>query len=90
MAALDSYLCSTAISLIAKKIPLNATQAMEFLWFRSVLADIPVPFVLRVDMPPADWHIEWVYPEMLMLFSIISYFIKLFYVVISFFKLAYI
>jgi len=90
VAALVSGLGSAANSVIAKKMPLNATQATVLLWLALVLANIPMAFVLREDMPSVGWHIEWVYLVILMLFSGNSYFIKLFCVIISFFKLAYI
>lgn len=90
VAALVSGLGSAANSVIAKKMPLNATQATVLLWLASVLANIPMAFVLREDKPSVGWHIEWVYLVILMLFSCNSYFIKLYCVIISFFKLAYI
>ena len=72
VAALVSGLSSAANSVIAKKMPLNATQATVFLWFASVIANIPMAFVLREDMPSVGWHMEWVYLVIFAVASIIA------------------
>lgn len=69
VAALVSGLGSAADSVIAKKMPLNATQATVLLWLASVIANIPMAFVLREDMPLVGWHLEWVY---LVIFAVAS------------------
>lgn len=72
VAALVSGLGSAANSVIAKKMPLNATQATVLLWLASVVANIPMAFVLREDMPSVGLHIEWVYLVIFAVASIIA------------------
>lgn len=72
VAALVSGLGAAANSVIAKKMPLNATQATVLLWAASVLANIPMAFVLRESMPSVGWHIEWIYMVIFAVASIIA------------------
>jgi drug/metabolite transporter (DMT)-like permease len=72
VAALVSGLGSAANSVIAKKMPLNATQATVLLWFASVLANIPMAFVLHENMPAVGWHVEWLYLVIFAIASIIA------------------
>lgn len=72
VAALVSGLGSAANSVIAKKMPLNAAQATVLLWLASVIANIPMAFVLRENIPSIGWHIEWVYLVIFAIASIIA------------------
>jgi drug/metabolite transporter (DMT)-like permease len=69
VAALVSGLGSAANSVIAKKMPYNATQATVFLWIASVVANIPMAFLLQEHAPSVGWHIQWFY---LVLFAVAS------------------
>jgi S-adenosylmethionine uptake transporter len=72
IAALVSGLGSAANSVIAKKMPVNATQATVLLWAASVVANIPMAFLLRENVPQVGWHIEWLYLVFFTIASIIA------------------
>jgi len=69
LAALVSGLGSAANSVIAKKMPLNATAATVLLWLASVVANIPMAFLVHENIPSIGLHIEWAY---LLIFAIAS------------------
>jgi drug/metabolite transporter (DMT)-like permease len=72
VAALISGLGSAANSVIAKRMPLNASQATVLLWIASVVANIPMAFVLQERLPSTGWHIEWFYLVIFAIASIIA------------------
>lgn len=72
VAALVSGLGSAANSVIAKKMPLNATAATVLLWLASVVANIPMAFLVHESTPAAGLHIEWLYLVIFAAASIIA------------------
>lgn len=61
---------STAVNMvIAKKVPFNATQSTIFVWLASVVANIPMAFLLGESQPVIGWHAQWWY---LVIFALVS------------------
>jgi drug/metabolite transporter (DMT)-like permease len=61
VAALVSGVASSANSVFAKKLPYNASQSTLLLWVASVVANVPMAFLLNETMPVVGWHAEWLY-----------------------------
>jgi drug/metabolite transporter (DMT)-like permease len=68
-AAAISGLSSAAHMVIAKKLPYNATQSTVLVWAASLIANIPMAFLLGESFPVINWHMEWLY---LIIFAIAS------------------
>lgn len=68
-AAAISGLSSAAHMVIAKKLPYNATQTTVLVWTASVIANIPMAFLLGEGLPSVALHIEWLY---LIIFAVAS------------------
>lgn len=60
-AAAISGLSSAAHMVIAKKLPYNATQTTVLVWTASVVANIPMAFLLGEHLPSINLHVEWLY-----------------------------
>ncbi len=72
IAALVSGLAVAANTVIAKQLPYNATQATCVLWATSVLANLPMVFILNEPLPQVGLHVEWLYLLVFAIFSILS------------------
>lgn len=68
-AAAMSGFGSAANSIVAKKIPCNATQTSVFVWIASVFANAPMMVIVGEPLPNFGWHMTWFY---LLLFSVTS------------------
>lgn len=60
-AATVSGFANAAHIVIAKKMPFNATQTTLLVWLSSVVANIPMAFILGEHLPAIGWHVEWLY-----------------------------
>lgn len=69
VAALVSGLAIAANIVIAKQLPYNAIQATCVLWATSVVANLPMIFILNEPLPLLGLHVEWIY---LLVFAIAS------------------
>lgn len=72
IAALVSGFASAANMVIAKKLPYNATQSTVLLWIASVIANIPMAFLLNEAYPAIGRHIEWLYLVVFAVASVIA------------------
>ena len=68
-AAIVSGLGAGASTVIAKKIPYNATQSTIALWLTSLMANVIMAVVLNEKHPPRGLHIQWLF---LILFGVAS------------------
>lgn len=77
-AAAVSGLGGAAHYVIAKKVPYNATQTTVVMWVASVVANIPVAFLIGESQPTIGWHVEWLYLALFAVASVASswFFIK--------------
>jgi drug/metabolite transporter (DMT)-like permease len=71
-AALVSGLSSAANSIFAKKVPYNATQTTIMVWIGSVVANVPMAFILGEHAPAVGWHIEWLHVAFFAVASVVS------------------
>lgn len=69
LAALISGLAISVNTIWAKQLTYNTTQSTIFLWVTSVLANIPLAFILQEPMPVFELRAEWLY---LLLFGVAS------------------
>lgn len=69
IAALISGLAIAANTIIAKQLPYNTTQKTFITWMTSVIANVPMIFLLNEPLPKIGIYVEWFY---LIIFSICS------------------
>lgn len=72
IAAMISGLAVAANTVVAKQLPYNAIQTTVVLWFTSVLANVPMIFVLNEPTPEWGYYIEWLYLILFAVFSILA------------------
>ncbi|MGI8420050.1 MAG: DMT family transporter [Candidatus Levyibacteriota bacterium] len=70
--ALISGLSSAAHYVIAKRVSYKATQSTIFVWTASVVANIPMAFLLGERTPAVGWHVQWLYLVIFAIASVIS------------------
>lgn len=68
-AALVSGISNAAHMVVAKKVPYNATQTTIFVWLASVIANIPMAFIIGEHTPAIGWLAPWFY---LVVFAVTS------------------
>lgn len=69
IAAIVSGLAIAANTLVAKQLPYNTTQTTFVLWGASVIANVPMIFILNETLPQVGFYAEWFY---LIVFAICS------------------
>lgn len=69
VAAFVSGLAVAVNTVIAKKLPYNTIQATCVLWITSVVANVPMIFILNESVPQLGANVEWLF---LLLFAISS------------------
>lgn len=67
--SLISGLAVAAISVLAKKIPYNATQSTIAVWGTGLIASAIMALIIKESFPQVGWHVEWFY---LLIFSLAS------------------
>jgi S-adenosylmethionine uptake transporter len=72
IAAVVSGLAVAANNIVAKQLPYNTTQTTLALWITSILANIPMIFILREPTPDFGLYIEWLYLILFSIFSILA------------------
>jgi len=71
-AALVSGLGSAFNSVLAKKLPYNASQSTVLLWIASVVANVSMAFLLHEPRPAVGLHVQWAYMVLFAIASIIA------------------
>lgn len=69
IAAVISGLAIAANTVIAKQLPYNTIQTTCVFWATSVIANIPMIFILNEQLPQVGLYVEWFY---LLMFAICS------------------
>lgn len=69
VAAFVSGLVISVNTIWAKQLTYGTTQSAIFLWLTSVVANIPLAFILQEPVPVFEFRMEWLY---LLLFGIAS------------------
>lgn len=71
-AALVSGLATAANMVTTKMVPYNGSQSAILVWGASVIANIPIIFLLQERAPLFGWHVEWFYLVLFVLASLIA------------------
>ena len=72
IAALVSGLSSAANSVLAKRIPYNATQSTIMLWMASIVANFIMAAAFSGSYPVIAWRIQWLYLVIFAISSVIA------------------
>ena len=71
-AALVSGLAISVNTIWAKQLTYDTTQSTLILWVTSVVANIPLAFILQEPMPIFEFRMEWVYLVLFGMASVLS------------------
>lgn len=72
IAAVISGLAVAANTVLAKQLPYNTTMSAVVLWGTSVIANVPMMFILKETLPALGPFVEWFYLIMFAVASVLA------------------